>query len=387
MIRQPFNSAIGRTRADLSRVADGIAASLRAFSTAQQLAAAPQDGDNGNRSQPTGRQRAAAAFSDLVGMNSGSSSRPSQASNTAFKTLDLRSNSALPNGSLPGVPNVMRGGPDVIRGSPNIIRGGPNVIRGTPNIIRGGLRGGFRGRGGFNRGGGGAGRGGGMGPARRGGRRGGDRERGPGRRQGQAENDDNEAGTGNNWSPEVIAMREAKERGTFHKFDPSISRSDLAGWGPAVATANSSFAKDETVIRQARILGGGQPFHPLNALGSDDMWTQYKNGTGVFFPTEEAKKWAAETMGVEAFPPVPKETKDAVLQDALLGTYRGPQYVELQGGTFEPLHTLGIVQNYVRKDSSWNTDAQRRIEEKVRSLLPGGRTGPANAASRPSANA
>ncbi|KAJ2976075.1 hypothetical protein NUW58_g8181 [Xylaria curta] len=140
------------------------------------------------------------------------------------------------------------------------------------------------------------------------------------------------------------------------------------------------FAKDETVLRQARILGGRQPYHPLNIPGVDDMWQRYNKDTGVFFPTEEAKKWSAEAMGLEAFPPVPKETKDAVLQDALLGTYRGPQYTER-------MDTLGVVRNYVRKEATWNSDAQRRIEEKVRSLLPGGRTGPAKAAGGASARA
>ncbi|KAI0456374.1 hypothetical protein F5B21DRAFT_159654 [Xylaria acuta] len=370
MIRQPFNSAIGRTRADVGRVTDGIAASLRAFSTAQQLAAAPQDGSDGSGSRLTGRQRAAAAFSDLVEMHNGNSPRPPQRSDVTYRKLDLRSDSApvvAPGTSSPG----------------------------GPNIIRGGLRGGFRGRGGFSGGGGAAagrgGRGGGrggslggaMGPGRRG--RGGRRSnseggRGGGRKRGgQRENDDEGPDADDGWSPEVIAMREAKERGSLHQFDPSISMSDLAGWGPAVATAKSSFAKDETVLRQARVLGGGQPFHPLNTLRSDDLWTRYTKGTGVFFPTEEVKKWSAGAMGLEAFPPVPKETKDAVLQDALLGTYQGPQYVELKD-TFGAGEALGVVRNYVRRDASWNSDAQRRIEEKVRSLLPGGKTGPANAA-------
>ncbi|RYC57353.1 hypothetical protein CHU98_g8866, partial [Xylaria longipes] len=112
MIRQPFNSAIGRTRADLSRVTDGIAASLRAFSTAQHLAAAPRDGINDSSPRPTGRQRAAAAFSDLVEMNNGNSSRPPQRSNTVFRSLDLRSDSA--SVAVPGASS--RGGPNIIRG-------------------------------------------------------------------------------------------------------------------------------------------------------------------------------------------------------------------------------------------------------------------------------
>ncbi|TRX94177.1 hypothetical protein FHL15_004945 [Xylaria flabelliformis] len=362
MIRQPFSSALGRTRADLGRVTEGIAASLRAFSTAQQLAAGPQDGINSSSSspRPTKGQRAAAAFSDLVGMNNEISPRPPpQQSNTVFRKLDLRSEAAplvVPSASSPG---------------------------GSPNIIRGGIRGGFRGRGGFGAAAGRGGRGGGGlggGPARRGRGGGGGRSArggGGGGRGGRGQSDrearDEENKRKNEWSPEVVAMREAKERGSLQQFDPSISIADLVGWGPAVATANSSFARDETVLRQARILGGGQAFHPLHTQGSEDMWTQYNKGTGVFFPTEEVKKWSAEAMGLEAFPPVPKETKDAVLQDALLGTYEGPQYAELGD-------TLGVVQNYVKRDASWNADAQRRIEAKIKSLLPGGRTGPANPA-------
>jgi hypothetical protein len=145
---------------------------------------------------------------------------------------------------------------------------------------------------------------------------------------------------------------------------------DLAGFGPAVAVAKSSFAKSEIVVRQARVLGGGQTFHPLNTLLPQEMWERYTEGSGVFFPSEEAKKWAAETMKLEAFSPVPKETKDAVLQDALLGVYQGPVYADTTD-------TLGAVRNYVKRDGTWNTDAERRIEEKVKSLLPGGRTRPA----------
>ncbi|TGJ85279.1 hypothetical protein E0Z10_g3508 [Xylaria hypoxylon] len=363
MIRQPFNSAIGRTRPDLSRVTDGIAASLRAFSTAQQLAAPPQDpkssGDNGNNSQPTGRQRAAAAFSDLLELNKGRPERSSSTSNSGFKKLDLRSESA----------------PIAVPGA---------FSPGGPNIIRGGIRGGFRGRGGFMRGGApslggrssGAGAGGMMGPPRRGGGRGrgradGGRGRGRGKRDRKDRGDEGGA-VEVDWSPNVYAMRMAKEVGSLHQFNPSISKSDLAGWGPAVAITGSSTAKDETTIRQARILGSGQPFHPLNSLGPDDMWKQYTKGSGVFFPTEDAKKRSAEKMGLEAFPPVPKETKDAVLQSALLGTYRGPEYADLKD-------TLSAVRNYVRRDASWNSDAEQRVEEKVRSLLPGGKTGPAQA--------
>ncbi|KAI3333999.1 hypothetical protein F4824DRAFT_221264 [Ustulina deusta] len=353
MIRPPFNSAIGRTRADLSRVTDGIAASLRAFSTAQQLAAPPPDingGSNDITPRPTGRQRAAAAFSDLMDLSSGKSLRPAGGSATVFRALDLRSDStsiAVSKASLLG--------------------------RSPVNVIRGG----FRGRGGFNRGGAGmrGGRPGGPGPAGamgagRGRRREGGGGRGRRRRDG-TEDEDDAAPTAEGDSPEVLALREEREIGSAQPFDPSISMRDLAGWGPVVAVAGSRAAKDDTVIRQAGILGGGQPFHPLNSFSSADMWQRYSEGSGVFFPSEDMKNYAAGLMGVEAFPPVPTETKDAVLQSALLGTYDGPQYADLDD-------TLGAVRNYVRRDASWHSDAGRRIEEKVRSLLPGGKTEPAN---------
>ncbi|KAI1150492.1 hypothetical protein F4825DRAFT_426464 [Nemania diffusa] len=357
MIRQPLHSAIGRSRAEFSRVTDGIAASLRAFSTAQQLAAV-QDGNNEITSRPTGRQRAADAFSDLMDLNNTNTRRPSAPVDNVIRKIDLRSESA----SLPARSASSTGG---------------------PIIIRGGLRGGFRGRGGATglsfrpggapHGGGmmGAGRRGG-GRAREGGRGGG--EGGRSRRQERGEKDEADAAADEEWSPEVLAMREATEIGSTHQFDPSFSKSDLAGWGPGMAATGSSFGKDETVLRQARILGGGQYFHPLHILRVSDLRMRYygDDTKGLFFPSEEAKEWSAKTLGVSSFSPVPQETKDAVLQDALLGTYQGPEYADTRD-------TLGTVRSYVRRDASWNTDSARRIEEKIRSLLPGGNASPANA--------
>ncbi|KAI3324791.1 hypothetical protein HD806DRAFT_534253 [Xylariaceae sp. AK1471] len=391
MIRQPFNLAVGRTRAEASRVTDGIAATLRAFSAAQQLAAPPQDSSfnnniisDGGNSRPTGRQRAADAFNDLVKMDDGRTSQSSNRSSTVFRKLDLRSESAPIT-----VPSASQGG--------------------SPNVIRGGLRGGFRGRGGsnFSPRGGAMSRGGGMnrggrgtgvggtagatGAARRGNRRRSDgggeggQARGSGRGRGRGKGgrkDRDEQGPDEREqdSPEVKAWREAKEIGSTYQFDPSISMSDLAGWGPAVATAGSSFAKGETALRQVRVLGSGQPFHPLNTLQTDEMWERYNEGSGVFFPTQEMKKWSADVMKLEEFPPVSKETRDAVLQDTLLGTYQGPEYTDRTD-------TLGAVRNYIKRDSSWNADVERRVVEKVRSLLPGGRTGPAKTAGGASARA
>ncbi|KAI0425373.1 hypothetical protein F5Y09DRAFT_102414 [Xylaria sp. FL1042] len=366
MIRQPFHSALGHTRANLSRVTDGIVVFLRAFSTAQQLAAPPNDNTiNGNNSQPTGRrQRAAAAFSDLVEMNNSNPSQPPKAGGTVFKKLDLRSGA----------------GPITVSGTPSSI-GGPNIIRGGFPGRGGFARGGVMARGGQGGGLGGLGGGRGRSPGRSGGGGGGGGGGRGGRGRRLRDEEEEDGGPEEiTWPPEVLAMREAWEIGSAQPFDPSISLNDLAGWGPAVATANSRVAKDDTVIRQARILGGGQPFHPVNILPADENWKRFTKGNGVFFPNEEMKKFSADAMGLEAFPPVPKETKDAVLQSALLGTYQGPEYAERED-------TLGAVRNYVKRDASWNADAERRVEEKVRSLLPPGYARPAKAAGESTAPA
>lgn len=176
-------------------------------------------------------------------------------------------------------------------------------------------------------------------------------------------------------SPEVIARREAAAMGETHIFQPSLSKSDLAGWGAAVPVSKSTFAHDETVLRQARVIGGGQPFHPLNLMNTQELREMYNRGHGTFLASQEVKDWSLKALRLGRFHPVPKETKDAVLQDALLGTYDGPQYAELND-------TLAVVQNYVKRDASWNADAGRRIEAKIKSLLPGGGATPAPAPTR-----
>ncbi|KAI1431780.1 hypothetical protein GGR50DRAFT_677808 [Xylaria sp. CBS 124048] len=189
-----------------------------------------------------------------------------------------------------------------------------------------------------------------------------------GRRQRERKSNDKDAAgevkdAAEDYSPAIKAMRELKELGDERVFDPTITKKDLVGYGPAVATSESTFAKESTVVRQARILGGAEPYHPTNVPWMKDMKQQYNHGNGVFFPTEEMKKWSAERLGLEAFPPAPQETKDAILQDTLLGMYNGPIFSDY--GT-----PLGSVRNYVAKNSSWNADAARRIENKVKSLLP-----------------
>ncbi|KAI0096107.1 hypothetical protein GGR51DRAFT_544216 [Nemania sp. FL0031] len=400
MIRQSLNSATGRSRAELTRVTDGIAASLRAFSTAQRLAAPPpQDGSsNGDSPRPSGRQRAAAAYSDLADLNNsnGNRPRPSGQSGFAWKKIDLRPESATSTTSTtsttPGAPSPRIFNRIDLRSESATISVPRAPTTGAPNIIRGGFRGGFgggfrgRGRGGFNRGGAmaGAGRPGGtMGQGRR--RGGGERSGGGGRggRKRDRDQGDDQADAGeDDWSPEVKAMWETKEVGTLHQFNPSLSRSDLVGYGPGAPIDGSSAAKDDAVLQQARILGGAQGFRSGYTLRPWELRDRYKskNGTGVFFPNEEVKKWSLENTPSMKLFRVFGRTKKAVLQAALLGTHKSPRHADLED-------TLGTVRSYAARGATWNADASRRIEEKVRSLLPGGSTGPAGATGGPRARA
>ncbi|CAJ2500603.1 Uu.00g034560.m01.CDS01 [Anthostomella pinea] len=431
MIRHPLYSAVGRTRADLTRVTDGIAASLRHFSAAQRRSAPPPpDSSNGNNDDGSSstsnnsgsrRQRAAAAFDELMSINNDAqpsqSSQPSRQQPTSSNEFsrsaslgnnDFHSSSSRPNMNQPNLISVPRGGMggsmgmgNGFRGGNNNnggggfrggydnggsgFRGGSNNSSGGPSIIRGGFRG--RGRGSFaGRGGpGGASRGrgrgrggGGMGPGRddRPQRRGRGRGRGGGEdggARGRKKTEDEEHEADMDYvAPDVQAYLESKDIGTPMAFDPSVSLASLTGYGPALPTSNtgtSAFAASETVVRQARILGGGQAYHPTHLLHPHDIRAAYASadGPGIFFPTQnptEACEWTQRAIrNKDIANPVPDETKKAVLEDALLGRYDGPKFAE------DP---TGIVRSYVKRDGTWNADAERRIEAKVRSLLPGG---------------
>ncbi|KAI1656941.1 hypothetical protein F4813DRAFT_116874 [Daldinia decipiens] len=398
MIRHPLNSAAGRARPDLNRVADGIAASLRQFSVSARRGAEDNDDDHSQR--PSSRQRSIAAVNELIAtVDSGiGASRPTQ--NTAANAppparsqgpnvITLKN---IPRGGFSGITRTAYGGPNIIRtdslpsrgGFNSIVRTGPPPTgmpprfgaNGSPNIIRGGFRG--RGGGGGSprfgppRQGGPSGGGGGGGrgnrrpddrPQRaRGSRRrrgGDDDEKGARRREaGQQAKEENEID-----SPAIRAYLEGKETGRTIAFNPSLSLASLAGWGPAVATSSTPFGQGETVLRQARILGGGQAFHPQHLEQPLSLHLAWRDGNGAFVPpSDEARMWKKQVLKDRPFE-APAEIKTAVLEDALLGKYgEGPKYAD-------PQDTIGTLRSYVRRDGTWNAHAQRSIEAKVQSLL------------------
>ncbi|KAI1650066.1 uncharacterized protein F4817DRAFT_303716 [Daldinia loculata] len=418
MIRHPLNSTVGRTRPDLNRVTDGIAASLRQFSVSARRSA-EDNNDDDHSQRPSSRQRSIAAVNELIAtVDSGitSASRPTQNNTAANAPPPARSQGPniitlknIPRGGFTGIRRTaVSSGPNIIRTDSLPSRGGFNSIGRTgaptgmpprfgansgPNIIRGGFRGrggggSFPSRGGSPRFGpprqGGPGGGGSSGGNRRpddrprrargSRRRGDDDERGGKRREGEQQpREESEID-----NPAIRAYLEGKEAGKTMAFNPSLSLASLAGWGPAVATSSTPFGQGETVLRQARVLGGGQAYHPQHLEQPLSLHLAWRDGNGAFVPpSDEARLWKKQVLKDRPFE-APAEVKTAVLEDALLGKYgEGPKYAD-------PEDTIGTLRSYVRRDGTWNAHAERSIEAKVRSLL--GQSGqPATKASSSSA--
>ncbi|KAI1342908.1 hypothetical protein F5Y15DRAFT_428875 [Xylariaceae sp. FL0016] len=391
MIRYPLRTAAaaGRTRADINRVTDGIAASLRSFSVAQRL---QKDDERNDRQVQSGRQRAAAAFDEL--MSNYDSPRPGPTSTSTPGSGPTSQAAPARGGIITGAPLRSRGG---FRGGLNIIRDGFRGRGGAPGgggLARGGgefSRGRGRGQGEFRGRGRGRGQGGAMGRGRddrpRRGRGGGRGGRG-GKGSGYLRKEDEEEEEVDLSPQQRLEMAKFEkylqkmtenpdtvdkipgEYGVTMDFDPSVSVDTLNGYGPAVPVSGSRFAASETVVRAARVLGGGQPYEETNVFLPDDIHKMYKQGEGVFCPTPDAREWTGRAIKTKLESP-DEATKTAILEDTLLGKYDGPKFAE---------KPLDIIQNYVKRDGTWNADASRRIQEKVRSLLPGGGGKPMNSA-------
>ncbi|KAK7983881.1 hypothetical protein PG990_012591 [Apiospora arundinis] len=382
MLRNPLQSAVSRgTRPDLHRVADGIASSLRQFSIAQARC-------DDEPQRPTGRQRSAAAVKELFSMSQ-QDSQPSSSSNNgdaaskpisrapaAPKIISVGSLRGGTGGRFAGFRKPNDGGSALPPAGSTLNTGGfsGNVIRGLPSGFRGrggaagGARGGFvpRGRGGA------AGRGGAMASGGRGRGRGGrrrddDSDDRPNRRRDQQNREDEDAykrfAAKDSEAKDYDAWIEPLESGTVQSYNPTFDLiQDLAGYAPAIASSTTPLAQHATALTQTRILGGGRPYSPDDIPWPSDAKKQYTEGHGIFFATEETKKFVSRRTGME-FKAPPVETKSAILDAALLGKYDGPKFAQ-------PGDHIGSVKSYMRRDGTWNAAAERRIEAKIGSLLP-----------------
>ena len=267
----------------------------------------------------------------------------------------------------------------ILNGSAIETRSGPGAGGPGGNVIRGGLPGGFRGRGGAGgaaRGGfvarGGAagrGRGGAMtgGRGRGGRRRDDDSDDRPNRRKDRTDRADEDAykrfAAKDSEDPDYDAWTEPLESGIVQSYNPAFDLiKDLAGYAPAIASSTTPLAQHATALTQTRILGGGRSYSPGDIPWPADAKKQYTEGNGIFFPSEEIKKFVSRRAEME-FKAPPAETKSAILDAALLGKYDGPKFAQ-------PGDHVGSVKSYVKREGTWNAAAERRIEAKIKSLLP-----------------
>ncbi|KAK8103919.1 uncharacterized protein PG998_010952 [Apiospora kogelbergensis] len=406
MLRNPLQSAASHgSRPDLHRVADGIASSLRQFSIAQARC-----DDEPQRPTTTGRQRSAAAVKELFSMSQkdkqpNSSSSSSSSNNNNNGNVTSRFTPRAPEAPKVISVNSLRGG---TRGrfagfrpsgsAPPPAGSAPSAGNFSGNVIRGGLPGGFRGRGGAGGARGGfvaGGRGGGRLRSRAWGRHGlGGRGRG-GRRRGNYSDDRPTRGgkrpnrndedayqrfvSKGSEDAEYEAWTAPQADGTVQTYNPAFDLiQDLAGYAPAIASSATPLAQHATALTQARILGGGRSYCPDDIPWPADAKKQYTAGHGIFFPTEEAKKFASRVAEME-FKAPPAETRSAILDAALLGKYDGPKFAQ-------PGDHRGSVKSFVKREGTWNAAAERRIDAKISSLLPSQQAAAA-AAARPAPKA
>ncbi|KAI0006291.1 hypothetical protein F4779DRAFT_620725 [Xylariaceae sp. FL0662B] len=344
MIRNPLQSVVGRARPDLNRVSDGIAASLRHFSAAQRLS---EDDDKPRR--PSGRQRAAAAMEELLTI--ATSSGPKLTSRSPNNESTSRPPPG-PQAQGPNIVSVKSGFTGFTKFDPGDRPGGSSeadsvaaaeaaVAVAFPDAE------------------------GAVPPAEEEGGEEAEEEEEEAEEE-EEEEEDAAAVTGCETTKTTMTLvkqyLDQLDMGTTQSYNPGITLESLAGWGPAVATSATPFGQAQTVMRQARILGGGQAFHPQRVMHPDEARALYRDGTGLFLPSAEAKDWTEWTLKKKLSSP-PSEAKTAVLEAALLGQYDGPKYADSKD-------TIGVVQSYVKRDGTWNAAAERRIAEKVKSLLP-----------------
>lgn len=387
-------------------MSEGIASSLRHFSFAQARCAA----EDGAPSRPaSSRQRSAAAAGELLSMNKEAKPRTDNKSGPP--------NSDAPSKSAPEIRkvitvNTLRGGAlgqgqgrftgvrrvnDNNEFAPRAPRG-PSATSG--GIITGGIiRGSFAGRRGgsfASRGDGesrgnfqparGPGRGRGRGQSAKGGRRD-DRPVRP-RKVGKDERDEEQEYlrfkvSAQDVDPQLTSYIDARVNGVDRVYNPTAPKdlfAELGAYAPAIATNASPLAKTSTIINQAVMLGGGRPFHPEDVPLPAEAQRQYQDGHGVFFPSAEAKASVAKITNKVKYANPPDETVTAVLDSAILGKYDGPKFAP-------PSDSLGTVRSYVKRHGTWNAEAERNIEAKVKSLLPVAKAkgGPKGGAAKPQA--
>ncbi|ESZ89601.1 hypothetical protein SBOR_10013 [Sclerotinia borealis F-4128] len=346
MFTRHVQSVIGGGRPlahDFARVSDGIATSLRAFSSSVRRS----EGDD--QPQSSRAERSSNAVNDI-------SSLASQPSRGGFDARSLAARPA-PGQSLRITRRIDDSGQQ---------DRGPNA-RHSPNYRgRGGAAAGMR-VGGAGRGGGGVGpgRGGGRGRGR-GGKRGGRKPPGP-----KADDIDEYDPV---YTVEEQEYLNSQEGGEWTSYNPVTSMSDLESWGPAIATSGSTYGLKESIIYKMQVMSGtlaqkDTPTPPAQHLAN------VERGFGTVFESKEEKegieKWRdGQEEWIDEinwkvhkdfkFEGLREEEKEAVLKEMVAGVYEKP------GDVKEGI--LGDIERFARKNETFLPEDLRSLQEKLQSM-------------------
>ncbi|KAK6612846.1 hypothetical protein H4I95_01190 [Botrytis cinerea] len=350
MFTRHVQSAIGGGRPlghDLTRVSEGIKASLRAFSSSVRRS---EEGKGNDNAQPrsTRAERSSIATADISSLAS-QPSRGIDARSLAARpppgqtfTISRRIDDSGPRVRAPGAPH-----------SPN--------YRGRGGALSGGA--------GTGRFGAGAGRGGGRGG--RGGRGGKPRVR-AGPKPTDVELDEYDPP----YTVEEQQYLDSQEGGEWVFYNPVTSVSDLESWGPAIATSSSTNGLKESIIYKMQVVSGtlaqrDVPTPPERHLAN------LERGMGTVFESREEKetleKWrdGEEASRNEARWKVHKdykveglkeEEKEALLKEMVAGVYAKPGDVKK--------NIYGEIERLSRKNETFLQDDSRSFAEKLQSMLP-----------------
>ena len=373
-----IRSVLGRSVAEVNRSRQSLRLCHRTFSTTHIRPAEEQPKDEQQKSQESGKprpkprgppstrhQRSAAAASELGALSKSSPASQGSSGAPSFKKsgFDSSNNKIISFRSLPRKPEDGNNGPRFLARRAPTGDGGENKAgdggqkfmprtyfgnAGTGNGPRGrpGARPRLPGRAG-------AGRPGGKGKAKRAGFK-------------KKKKDGNEDGEGDEYiySIEEKLWLEAHEQGVQTTYKPSLTKESLLGYGPAVVST-TPVSKVETALRNMRILSGGAPFNAsANYTHPEDVSQQVRRNKPVFFSDVKEREWQLQSNdGPEEFTPVHDETKKAIIQAAIQGKHVAPTFATAKD-------IYGTLAMYHNRDSTYQAEDGKKLDAKVRSLLP-----------------
>lgn len=354
MFKWHANTAMGRSRPaahDLTRVVDGIAASLRQFSISASRCAG-EDRNAGtnflpslpavslatqldaNTSEDALRINRSSRFADASEELSSLPTRPSRG-------VDARSLAApAPTFSIRRIDD----GNAPLRARPNGF--GPR----SPGSFRGGMRSGGRGT---MRGRGSRGQGG------RGGR-------GKGKREKQSRRQQEDDGAMEPYTAEELDYIDHSKGGFQKPYIPVTSEQDLARWGPPVISSPRGVV--ETLVWKMAVATGNQ--NPEFKTGKVHR-TQFIEGVGTLYENAAEKRKSKNAWGLNKSP----ESLSKQNQEDMMKQWAGGQYVAPQTAK-EPGDVLAQIAAYTRRNETYLPADARKLEDKVRSLLPATITNP-----------